>query len=217
MLILMTCIVIVGILGGGYYVSVSAVTGIVLTGVLFYRMYVKKRITAAWDLNMAAFAVLVFGYLLSCLWAVDSGMALMGVVKFLPLLLFYVLVSGLTDEREKMIASLPMLGCLMTAFSFVMMAKYLREATETYVVGIAGPYHTELKKWCHEIVEIPNRDALLSLDVITSFSGATYILDIFFALLLSKRYEEHARSSMEMLNHLSLLWDETYHTKEKNE
>lgn len=60
MLILMTCIVIVGILGGGYYVSVSAVTGIVLTGVLFYRMYVKKRITAAWDLNMAAFAVLVF-------------------------------------------------------------------------------------------------------------------------------------------------------------
>ena len=48
-------------------------------------------------------------------------MALMGVVKFLPLLLFYVLVSGLTDEREKMIASLPMLGCLMTAFSFVMM------------------------------------------------------------------------------------------------
>ena len=47
MLILMTCIVIVGILGGGYYVSVSAVTGIVLTGVLFYRMYVKKRITAA--------------------------------------------------------------------------------------------------------------------------------------------------------------------------
>ena len=121
MLILMTCIVIVGILGGGYYVSVSAVTGIVLTGVLFYRMYVKKRITAAWDLNMAAFAVLVFGYLLSCLWSVDSGMALMGVVKFLPLLLFYVLVSGLTDEREKMIASLPMLGCLMTAFSFVMM------------------------------------------------------------------------------------------------
>ena len=121
MLILMTCIVIVGILGGGYYVSVSAVTGIVLTGVLFYRMYVKKRITAAWDLNMAAFAVLVFRYLLSCIWAVDSGMALMGVVKFLPLLLFYVLVSGLTDEREKMIASLPMLGCLMTAFSFVMM------------------------------------------------------------------------------------------------
>ena len=35
-------------------------------------------------------------------------------------------------------------------------------------------------QWCHEIVEIPNRDALLSLDVITSFSGATYILDIFF-------------------------------------
>ena len=81
----------------------------------------KRRITAAWDLNMAAFAVLVFGYLLSCLWAVDSGMALMGVVKFLPLLLFYVLVSGAPDEREKMIGYLPALGCLMTVFSFIMM------------------------------------------------------------------------------------------------
>lgn len=98
----------------------------------------------------------------------------------------------------------------------IRMAKYLRETTQTYVVGIAGPYHTELGKWCHEIVEIPNRDALLSLDVITSFSGATYILDIFFALLLAKRYEEHAKSSMEMYRHLSLLRDETHETREEN-
>lgn len=94
----------------------------------------------------------------------------------------------------------------------IRMARYLRETTETYVVGIAGPYHTELGEWCHEIVEIPNRDALLSLDVITSFSGATYILDIFFALLLAKRYEEHTQSSMEMFRHLNLLWDETHDT-----
>lgn len=98
----------------------------------------------------------------------------------------------------------------------IRMAQYLRETTKTYVVGIAGPYHTELEKWCHEIVEIPNRDALLSLDVITSFSGATYILDIFFALLLARRYEEHAQSSMEMFRHLSLLWDETHDTIDEN-
>lgn len=121
MWILMACILIAGILGGGYYVSVSALLGIILIGILFYRMYVKKEITAAWDLNMAAFAILVCGYLVSCLWAVDSDMALMGVVKFLPLFLFYVLVSGNAEEREKMISYLPMLGCLMTVFSFIMM------------------------------------------------------------------------------------------------
>lgn len=120
-----------------------------------------------------------------------------------------------TEDRNAVIIFMTNHSEMMQKAFDVQAFQYL--VTETYVVGIAGPYHTELKKWCHEIVEIPNRDALLSLDVITSFSGATYILDIFFALLLSKRYEEHARSSMEMLNHLSLLWDETYHTKEKNE
>lgn len=98
----------------------------------------------------------------------------------------------------------------------IRMAKYLREATGNYVVGIAGPHNSELKKWCHEVVEISNRDSLLSLDVITSFSGTTYVLDIFFALLLAKRYNEHAKSSMEMLNHMHLLLDESYHLSEEN-
>ena len=89
----------------------------------------------------------------------------------------------------------------------IRIAKYLREATGNYVVGLAGPHSQVLRKWCHEIVEIPNRDSLLSLDVITSFSAVTYVLDIFFSLLLAKRYEEHAKSSLEMLTHMELLLD----------
>ena len=121
MWLMMTCLIAAGILGGGYFVSVSALTGIFLTGILFYRLYWKRKITMAWDLNLAAFAVLVFAYLIVSLWAVDSGMALTGFVKFLPLILFYVLVSGQQDEREKMISMLPLLGSLMTLFSFLMM------------------------------------------------------------------------------------------------
>ena len=67
----------------------------------------------------------------------------------------------------------------------IQMARYLREATNNYVVGIMGPHNQVIRKWCHEVVEIPNRDSLLSLDVITSFSATTYILDIFFFFLLS--------------------------------
>jgi len=89
----------------------------------------------------------------------------------------------------------------------IRIAKYLREATGNYVVGLAGPHSQVLRKWCHEIVEIPNRDSLLSLGVITSFSAVTYVLDIFFSLLLAKRYEEHAKSSLEMLTHMDLLLD----------
>lgn len=90
------------------------------------------------------------------------------------------------------------------------MARYLREATNHYVVGIMGPHSDDIRQWCHEIVEIPNRDSLLSLDVISSFSAVTYVLDVFFALLLSKRYDEHVKSSIEMLTHMPLLLNQPY-------
>lgn len=94
--------------------------------------------------------------------------------------------------------------------TMIQTAKYLREATNNYVVGIVGPHNQVIRKWCHEAVEIPNRDSLLSLDVITSFSATTYILDIFFSLLLSERYDEHARSSLEMLTHQDILLDKDF-------
>ncbi len=91
--------------------------------------------------------------------------------------------------------------------TMIQIAKYLRKGTNNYVVGLMGPHNQVIYKLCHEIVEIPNRDSLLSLDVITSFSAVTYVLDIFFSLLLAKRYEEHAKSSLEMLEHADLLLD----------
>lgn len=96
-------------------------------------------------------------------------------------------------------------------------AEYLRKATNNYVVGIMGPHNEVIREWCHEIVEIPNRDSLVSLDVITSFSAVTYVMDIFFSLLLSGRYNEHAKSSLEMLLHNDLLLDKEGNDGEKEE
>lgn len=138
MWLMMTCLIVAGLLGGGYFVSVSALTGIFMTGILFYRMYWKKEITLARDLNLAAFAVLIFSYLLVSLWAIDSGMALTGFIKFLPLLLFYVLVSGQQEEREKMISLLPLLGSLMTLFSFLMMQFPVYEEWVSVAGRLAG-------------------------------------------------------------------------------
>ncbi|RKJ46086.1 MurR/RpiR family transcriptional regulator [bacterium 1XD8-76] len=86
-------------------------------------------------------------------------------------------------------------------------ARYLRRATNNYVVGIMGPHNGVIRKECHEIVEIPNRDSLVSLDVITSFAAANYVIDILFSLLLSGCCNEHAKSSLEMLQHMDLLLD----------
>lgn len=83
-------------------------------------------------------------------------------------------------------------------------ARYLKETTGTYVVGIVGRHNDEIRKWCDEIVEIPSRDSLLSLKVVTSFTATTYVLDIFFSMFLSQTYEEHVKSSLEMVCHESL-------------
>ena len=138
MWLMVTCLIAAGLLGGGYFVSVSALTGIFMTGILFYRMYWKKEITLARDLNLAAFAVLIFSYLIVSIWAVDSGMALTGFIKFLPLLLFYVLASGQQKEREKMISLLPLLGSLMTLFSFLMMQFPIYEEWVSVAGRLAG-------------------------------------------------------------------------------
>lgn len=94
------------------------------------------------------------------------------------------------------------------------MAKYLREATNNYIVGIMGPHNDEIRQYCHEIVEIPNRDSLLSLNVISSFTATTYVLDILFSILLSSCYEDHVKTSLEMLTHMPLLLSKTYQSTE---
>lgn len=85
------------------------------------------------------------------------------------------------------------------------MAQYLREATNNHVVGILGPYNQVTRRWCHEVVEIPNRDSLLSLDVITSFAAINYVIDTFFSMLLSRYQEEHVKSAIEMQRHWPIL------------
>lgn len=85
------------------------------------------------------------------------------------------------------------------------MGEYLMAATNNHIVGILGPHSQVTGKWCHEVVEIPNRDSVLSLDVITSFMAGNYVFDIFFSMLLAGCQEEHVKSSLEMQKHESLL------------
>lgn len=88
--------------------------------------------------------------------------------------------------------------------SMIDVARYLKKTTDTYVVGIIGRHNEEMKKWCDEMVEIPSRDSLLSLKVVTSFTATTYVLDTFFSMYLAQHYENHVQSALEMVCHESL-------------
>ena len=79
-------------------------------------------------------------------------------------------------------------------------AQHLRQHTPYYIVGVLGPHHEAVAPWCHEVIEVPNRDSLVSLDVLSSFAAVNYVVDVIFSLLLANRYEAHVQSSLKMLD-----------------
>ncbi len=81
---------------------------------------------------------------------------------------------------------------------------YVKSTTEIYLFGFVGSHNDEIRKWCDEVVEIPSRDTLLSLKVVTSFTATTYVLDVFFSMYLALHYESHVQSALEMICHESL-------------
>lgn len=88
--------------------------------------------------------------------------------------------------------------------NMISVAKYLKKTTSDYVVGIVGSHNEEIRQWCDELIEIPSRHTLLSLKVVTSFTAATYVLDILFSMMLSSTYESHVKSALKMVSKESL-------------
>lgn len=108
------------IIAGGFYEYVSCFISIIL--ISFFVCYCVKN--NKWkftvDINYWAVALVVISYLFVSLWAVDKGMSTVGFFKFIPILLFFILIST-CDNKEKYIGLLPMIGTLMTLYSFIMM------------------------------------------------------------------------------------------------
>ena len=63
-------------------------------------------------------AVMLFLFILTCIWAVDKGMAPYGLIKYLPLPLFAIALHMTEDKgRETLLMDIPYLGALMTILS----------------------------------------------------------------------------------------------------
>ena len=73
-------------------------------------------------------------------------------------------------------------------------AKYLKKAG-IHVIGIDSK-QGKLKTLCHEFVSTYPSEQILSLEVMTAFTSHVYILDILFACLLSKNYQENIETAL---------------------
>lgn len=67
--------------------------------IFWFLAFIKEKKEIHFKLNFTAFAIflLCFAYLLSAIWAIDFGMAIIGFLKFFPVLLFLVCMMQLTD------------------------------------------------------------------------------------------------------------------------
>lgn len=104
---------------GLFYEYAACICAVFMIILLLYLADRKKRF-ALW-INAASLAMLALlaGYLVSPLWAVDSGMALLGFFKFLPVALFWLLLMQLGPEvRERLFLTIPVSGITMTLLSY---------------------------------------------------------------------------------------------------
>lgn len=106
---------------GGFYLWASALTTVVLTGILAVLGKTQGKLVIRWNGGMMVFTLLPLAYLVTSVWAVDPGQAWMGFVKYLPAPLFYVLLMQTTrDQREQVLGLLPLGGVAMVVVTGVL-------------------------------------------------------------------------------------------------
>ena len=99
---------------GMFYEFTGAVMLVACSGMLIFFVYKNKKVEIHWSVGMVTGLMLSAFYLLSCFDAVDRGMAVFGIIRYLwivPTLFCYQLLSE--EEQRKVFNSLPWIGCAM--------------------------------------------------------------------------------------------------------
>lgn len=124
-------LLILPFLAGGFHTSVAIVTTPVLL-ISLIQIFRKQGFLKT-DLNLQSIAcfAITLGYCITPLWAADRGMAIMGILRFIPLPLLVLLLMQYTQtEKLQFLHYLPISGVIMTLLSCLL---WLFPATQDYV------------------------------------------------------------------------------------
>ena len=106
---------------GLYYEISCAAVSAACTMLLLWRLKKTGGIRVPYNLSLVAVLLIWLFYLLSAFWGTDSGLALWGAVKYLPLPLFALcLVQTDAQGRNQILCDIPLIGAAMTLVSFVL-------------------------------------------------------------------------------------------------
>lgn len=106
---------------GIYYEWGSGIICLILLGILWHCFRCRGEITLPVNFLFLSAVIIPVMYGISSIWAVDSGMALFGMAKFLPLPLFVLAVSQLEQkEKAELLDYIPLSGGMMVLLSAVL-------------------------------------------------------------------------------------------------
>ena len=103
---------------GGFHEYISCAVSAAMSIFLFYRLIRYKQLQIRRDFLTSAVVAVCLGYGLTCLWGIDRGMALVGFLKFLPLLL-YLLCLQQEEGSGRVLEVLPYFGAALAVLSAV--------------------------------------------------------------------------------------------------
>lgn len=104
---------------GLYYEFTACLAGVFLCGYSLAFVCQRRELVFRISVESIAITLIVLGYLFASFWAVDSGMAWTGFLKFFPLLPFWYLWTQLeSGQRRAMFSSIPLSGIVMTLLSY---------------------------------------------------------------------------------------------------
>lgn len=105
---------------GMYYEFCGTIACIVMAGLLLWKIRQERKMKLELNVGMSLALLMAAGYLVSCIWAVDTGMAFTGVFRILWIVVFLMGVQQFEPEyRGELIGSIPYIGALQCLIGFV--------------------------------------------------------------------------------------------------
>lgn len=163
------------VLSGGFNEYVGCVLSAIISVLLIVKIAQNRNLVVNINITSLSIAVITLLYLISCFYAIDSGMAFVGFLKFLPVLLYMLLLMQDKGIKERLIALLPYVALALGVLSLVLM----------YNIPITKDYFTVSERMAG-FLQYPNTFALfLLVGELTALSKEKLKpIDIISALLL---------------------------------
>lgn len=162
------------VLSGGFNEYVGCVLSAIISVLLIVKIARNRNLVVNINITSLSIAVITLFYLISCFYAIDSGMAFVGFLKFLPVLLYMLLLMQDKEIKERLIALLPYIALILGVLSLVLM-----------YIPITKDYFTVSERMAG-FLQYPNTFALfLLVGELTALSKEKLNpIDIVFVLLL---------------------------------